>query len=79
MVVYRLSVGRVIGFAFVSKGVGLKQKDPIAVGSQSGLRKIDLRAEDETRTRDPHLGKVMLYQLSYFCDNLWLVRVIFGV
>ncbi len=25
-----------------------------------------LRAEDETRTRDPHLGKVMLYQLSYF-------------
>ena len=23
-------------------------------------------AEDETRTRDPHLGKVMLYQLSYF-------------
>ncbi len=24
------------------------------------------RAEDETRTRDPHLGKVMLYQLSYF-------------
>ena len=24
-------------------------------------------AEDETRTRDPDLGKVMLYQLSYFC------------
>ena len=23
-------------------------------------------AENETRTRDPHLGKVMLYQLSYF-------------
>ena len=23
-------------------------------------------AEDEIRTRDPHLGKVMLYQLSYF-------------
>ena len=23
-------------------------------------------AKDETRTRDPHLGKVMLYQLSYF-------------
>ncbi len=23
-------------------------------------------AEDETRTRDPHLGKVMLYQLSHF-------------
>ena len=24
-----------------------------------------LRADDEIRTRDPHLGKVMLYQLSY--------------
>ncbi len=23
-------------------------------------------AEDETRTRDPHHGKVVLYQLSYF-------------
>ena len=23
------------------------------------------RAEDETRTRDPDLGKVVLYQLSY--------------
>jgi hypothetical protein len=28
-----------------------------------------LRAEDEIRTRDPHLGKVMLYQLSYFRMN----------
>ncbi len=27
---------------------------------------MELRAEDEIRTRDPHLGKVMLYQLSYF-------------
>ena len=25
-----------------------------------------IRAEDETRTRDPDLGKVVLYQLSYF-------------
>ena len=24
------------------------------------------RAEDEIRTRDPNLGKVVLYQLSYF-------------
>ena len=23
-------------------------------------------AENETRTRDPNLGKVVLYQLSYF-------------
>lgn len=27
------------------------------------------RAKDGTRTRDPNLGKVTLYQLSYFRDN----------
>ena len=25
-----------------------------------------IRAENGTRTRDPNLGKVVLYQLSYF-------------
>lgn len=28
------------------------------------------RADDGTRTRDPHLGKVMLYQLSHIRDAL---------
>ena len=28
------------------------------------------RAEDEVRTRDPQLGRLMLYRLSYFRDNL---------
>ena len=27
-------------------------------------------AENETRTRDPDLGKVVLYQLSYFREIL---------
>lgn len=27
---------------------------------------LKIRAENETRTRDPNLGKVVLYQLSYF-------------
>ena len=27
-------------------------------------------AEDEARTRDPNLGKVVLYQLSYFRINI---------
>ena len=27
---------------------------------------VSLRAENGTRTRDPDLGKVVLYQLSYF-------------
>ena len=30
--------------------------------------KLTFRAENETRTRDPDLGKVVLYQLSYFRD-----------
>ena len=29
-------------------------------------RSASLGAENETRTRDPDLGKVVLYQLSYF-------------
>ena len=31
----------------------------LGIGEENG-------AEDGTRTRDPHLGKVMLYQLSHF-------------
>ena len=31
-------------------------------------------AENETRTRDPNLGKVMLYQLSYFRIFLRKIR-----
>ena len=36
------------------------------------------RAEDGTRTRDPNLGKVMLYQLSYFrmvCFSFAIAKV----
>ena len=41
---------------------------------------IHLRAEDGAQTRDPQLGRLMLYQLSYFrilCDftYLWLVDI----
>ncbi len=28
-------------------------------------------AEDEAQTRDPQLGRLMLYQLSYFRNFLW--------
>ena len=37
---------------------GILERRP-APGQENG-------AEDGTRTRDPHLGKVMLYQLSHF-------------
>ncbi len=36
------------------------------------LKTFGLGAENETRTRDPNLGKVVLYQLSYF-RNLFLL------
>ena len=37
------------------------------VSTDSTIRASSMeRAENETRTRDPNLGKVMLYQLSYF-------------
>jgi hypothetical protein len=32
------------------------------------------RAENETRTRDPDLGKVVLYQLSYFRVLLFAIE-----
>ena len=32
----------------------------------STMGSVFLRADDGIRTRDPHLGKVMLYQLSHF-------------
>ena len=32
----------------------------------SDFSKASFGAENETRTRDPNLGKVVLYQLSYF-------------
>ena len=34
-----------------------------------------IRAEDEAQTRDPQLGRLMLYQLSYFrifCGQRWI-------
>ena len=34
-------------------------------GSPTGTGRDSLRADDGIRTRDPHLGKVMLYQLSH--------------
>ena len=42
--------------------------------SISKLKPILNGADDEIRTRDPDLGKVVLYQLSYICfSTLWFV------
>ena len=36
---------------------------------------IKKRAENGTRTRDPNLGKVVLYQLSYFREHVFKNRM----
>ena len=43
----------------------------------SSILKREKRAENETRTRDPNLGKVMFYQLSYFriCNRCFSIAV----
>ena len=43
------------------------------------LKTFGLGAENETRTRDPNLGKVVLYQLSYFRNNFRTVRPDFPI
>ncbi len=37
--------------------------------STTELHWLVVGAEDEVRTRDPQLGRLMLYQLSYFREN----------
>ena len=49
--------------SLVAKANGRKIKSPAIPKNNEAFWK---RAEDGTRTRDPNLGKVMLYQLSYF-------------
>ena len=39
--------------------------------SYNSKRRRKRRAEDGTQTRDPQLGRLMLYQLSYFRNFLW--------
>ena len=39
--------------------------------NKKGPQNETLGAENETRTRDPDLGKVVLYQLSYFRNMFW--------
>jgi len=37
------------------------------------LHPFSIGAGDETRTRDPQLGRLMLYQLSYTRSNLGMM------
>ena len=43
----------------------LKNKNRAVITALNTMWNIS-RAENGTRTRDPNLGKVVLYQLSYF-------------
>src|SRR5215217_3344350 len=48
--------------------------DPCLTTRPCRQRRPTARAEDGIRTRDPHHGKVMLYQLSYFRVRPYLAR-----
>ena len=49
-----------------------KNSPPLQVRPLSLLRCF--RAEDEAQTRDPQLGRLMLYQLSYFRNTTYLKK-----
>ena len=36
------------------------------ISVETSIHELNIRAASETRTRDPQLGKLMLYQLSYY-------------
>ena len=44
----------------------IQQKINSERSDYTNKKSCEFRAKDGTRTRDPNLGKVMLYQLSYF-------------
>jgi hypothetical protein len=54
---------RVYGFA--GRCLASRPTHRVSAGSKNPCRDSVLRADDEIRTRDIHLGKVVLYQLSY--------------
>ena len=58
----------------VAKANGRKVKSPAIPKNNEAFWK---RAEDGTRTRDPNLGKVMLYQLSYF-RKTYLLKLVYS-
>ena len=53
------------GHASLSRAFAPKREDPRACRDLHALTGFSPRAADEARTRDPQLGKLMLYQLSY--------------
>ena len=60
--------------SLVAKANGRKIKSPAIPKNNEAFWK---RAEDGTRTRDPNLGKVMLYQLSYF-RKICLLKLVYS-
>jgi hypothetical protein len=66
---------RVYGFA--GRCLASRPTHRVSAGSKSRCRDSVLRADDEIRTRDIHLGKVVLYQLSYV-RICWRESVPFG-
>src|SRR5437588_8910609 len=52
-------------FELMTSAVPRRLSTPELRGRESNINRVQLGAGDETRTRDPQLGRLMLYQLSY--------------
>ena len=52
-------------------GIELMTSSLPRMRSTPELHRLLSGAENEVRTRDPQLGRLMLYQLSYFRKNWW--------
>ena len=50
------------------------KRSPAELNAHNRLKK-ETRADDETRTRDPHLGKVMRYQLRYIRISIYIPKL----
>jgi hypothetical protein len=53
-------------FELMTSSLPRRRSTPELRGRESTIQsRVELGAGDETRTRDPQLGRLMLYQLSY--------------
>jgi hypothetical protein len=58
-----------MGFEPMTSSLPRRRSTPELLGPARRNLKFEIGAGDEARTRDPQLGRLMLYQLSYSRSN----------
>ena len=61
-------------FELMTSSLPRRRSTPELRGRESNTFAVNIGAGDETRTRDPQLGRLMLYQLSYTRPNKFGLR-----